>query len=412
MSTRTSKQTDISSGLAPAIQGMPSLTGLRAFAAAVVFTTHALSQFGPGTDPVSNAVRFFLLPIGQTEVSFFFLLSGFVLMSSRRQNDTVGRFWRRRAFRVYPNHLVTWVLGLTLLLISGQQVAASAAIPSLLLVHDWYPTFDLNQVLAAGINPITWSLSAEVFLYLSFPLLALLLARVSRRGLWPIAGGLVAIIIAIPLLAEFLPGEPLPGVDFSVLQFWVVYAAPPVRLLEFLLGMVLARLVQEKMWPEIKLWVAITLRVAGYTVAGLITMATSKPHLFTMVALGIIPLAILVPTAATKDLNRQRSFLRNPRLVWLGQISFAFYLIHYLILQYAFAPFAKAQQLNLAETIGVAAVFFVIVTFVSWLMYVCVERPISQQRWGGDPRGKGKPAGVSPDAAPAEGGGPAKEAGP
>jgi peptidoglycan/LPS O-acetylase OafA/YrhL len=407
LSTRTSKPKDVPGGPPPAIQGMPSLTGLRAFAAAVVFTTHALSQFGPGTDPASNAVRFFLLPIGQAEVSFFFLLSGFVLMSSRRTNDTVGRFWRRRLFRVYPNHIVTWVIGLTLLLIAGQQVSVSAAIPSLLLVHDWYPTWDLNQVLAAGINPITWSLSAEVFLYLSFPLLALLLTRVSRRGLWPMAGTLVAIIMVIPLIAEFLPGEPLPGVDFSVLQFWFVYAAPPVRALEFLLGMVLARLVREQMWPEIKLWVAVTLRVAGYAVAGTIAMTTSKPHLFLMVALGIIPLAILVPTAATKDLHRQRSFLRNPRLVWLGQISFAFYLVHYLVLQYAFAPLAKAQQLNLAETIGLAAVFFVIVTFLSWLLFVCVERPIARQRWGGDPRSR-KPSGVSPDAAPAEGSGPAE----
>lgn len=375
----------------PAIVGMPSLTGMRAFAAAIVFTCHALAQFYIGEDVVSRALAMFLLPIGQAEVSFFFLLSGFVLMSTRRENDTVLRFWRRRAFRVYPNHLVTWCAGLALLLLSGQQIALNVAIPNLLLVHDWYPAADLNQVLSQGVNPISWSLSCEVFLYLCFPALAWGVDRISRRGLWPTAGVLIALVFAVPFLAGLLPGGPLPGVGYNLLQFYFVYAAPPVRMLEFLLGMVLARLVVEGMWPDIKLWVAVALRAAGYLAAGLCTMISGKPLLFTMVAMTIIPLSVMVPTAATKDLGRQRSFLRHRALVWLGQVSFAFYLVHYIILQYGFAPIAAQLRPPLPLAVLLAAVFFAFAAFVAWLLYTFVEQPISKRRWGGDPRQKSTP---------------------
>ncbi|WP_372352459.1 acyltransferase family protein [Streptomyces sp. KL116D] len=78
---------------------LPSLTGLRFFAAFLVFLCHALSQFNPQTDSVSHDVAYFLLPAGPVGVSFFFVLSGFVLTYAARPGDTVRRFWRRRVVR-------------------------------------------------------------------------------------------------------------------------------------------------------------------------------------------------------------------------------------------------------------------------------------------------------------------------
>ncbi|WP_372352198.1 acyltransferase family protein [Streptomyces sp. KL116D] len=77
---------------------LPSLTGLRFFAAFLVFLCHALSQFNPQTDSVSHDVAYFLLPAGPVGVSFF-VLSGFVLTYAARPGDTVRRFWRRRVVR-------------------------------------------------------------------------------------------------------------------------------------------------------------------------------------------------------------------------------------------------------------------------------------------------------------------------
>jgi peptidoglycan/LPS O-acetylase OafA/YrhL len=105
---------------------------------------------------------------GATGVSFFFVLSGFVLTWSARSHDTAAGFWRRRIARIYPVHLVTAVaamlLGSAILgqpRPTGQQLAAN-----LLLIHSWWPAWWQT------LNPVSWSLACEAFFYATFPVLA------------------------------------------------------------------------------------------------------------------------------------------------------------------------------------------------------------------------------------------------
>lgn len=84
---------------------LPSLTGLRWVAALLVFCLHTrnLGYF-------NGQARHFAdwgFGAGSTGVSFFFLLSGFVLGWSARSDDRPTAFWRRRFARLYPVHLVT-----------------------------------------------------------------------------------------------------------------------------------------------------------------------------------------------------------------------------------------------------------------------------------------------------------------
>lgn len=82
---------------------LDSLTALRWFAALAVFGRHSVRPVG---------FLQHLIPQGATAVSFFFVLSGFVLAWSWRDGDTARGFYRRRAARVYPAYVVAVVLGL------------------------------------------------------------------------------------------------------------------------------------------------------------------------------------------------------------------------------------------------------------------------------------------------------------
>jgi peptidoglycan/LPS O-acetylase OafA/YrhL len=117
---------------------------------------------------------------GTTGVSFFFVLSGFVLAWSARPSDTATGFWRRRIARVYPVHLAT---ALTALLLgatalpdmwptSGGQLAANLA-----LIHSWWPAWWQT------LHPVSWSLACEAFFYAIFPALNWYLRRASTRML-------------------------------------------------------------------------------------------------------------------------------------------------------------------------------------------------------------------------------------
>ena len=82
-----------------------TLTALRWPAAFAVFAFH-VAPFFLGTSLQTPIV--YLTSAGPAGVSFFFVLSGFVLTWSRRTGDRRRDFYRRRFARIYPLHLVTW----------------------------------------------------------------------------------------------------------------------------------------------------------------------------------------------------------------------------------------------------------------------------------------------------------------
>lgn len=356
---------------------LPSLTGLRFFAAFLVFLCHALSQFSPQADSASRNLAYFLLPAGPVGVSFFFVLSGFVLTCAARPGDTVRRFWRRRLVKIYPSHVVTWAAGLVLVLTTGTALSVGTTAAALFLVQAWAP----HMITTATVNPISWTLACELFFYLLFPFLFRALRRLPRHALWPAAGVLTALILAVPQLAALLPGKAMPLAGYSLTQFWFVYTAPPVRLLEFALGIVLALLVQNGMWPLVSVRLAVVLCCAGYAAAGITTMVTKLPHLWAMVSATVVPLAVLIATAASRDRRGLPSVARHPRLVRLGELSFAFYLVHHMILTACFtAVLPHGFRPGLLGLAGVAVVLFFVCWAAAWLLHEAVELP-AMRRW-------------------------------
>lgn len=82
---------------------LPSLTGLRFFAASMVVLLHAAQRF----DPISGMTH--VVGFGYIGVSFFFMLSGFILAWTAREVDSPMQFYWRRFARVWPLHALTWV---------------------------------------------------------------------------------------------------------------------------------------------------------------------------------------------------------------------------------------------------------------------------------------------------------------
>ncbi|EJH3465427.1 acyltransferase, partial [Escherichia coli] len=86
-----------------------SLTSLRAFAALGVFFSHmAVIQNSSNRDFASSFEYF---KLGYSGVTFFFILSGFILtysftISLRNGNGSFVDFLAHRVFRIYPVHLL------------------------------------------------------------------------------------------------------------------------------------------------------------------------------------------------------------------------------------------------------------------------------------------------------------------
>jgi peptidoglycan/LPS O-acetylase OafA/YrhL len=186
------------------------LDGLRIVAASAVVILHYsdyLMDRPAGLFMVDHTRHFNLF------VDLFFVVSGFVI--ARQYFDRVGdatstgRFLWRRIARIYPLHLATlaFYVAIALALHSGVGKSDNPArypfsdLPNqLLLLH----AFDGERL---TFNFPSWSLSAEMFCYLLFPLVAALASR--RKAL--ILALVVLPALANTLYAQFAGTEPWAG---------------------------------------------------------------------------------------------------------------------------------------------------------------------------------------------------------
>jgi peptidoglycan/LPS O-acetylase OafA/YrhL len=185
---------------------LKALTSLRFFAAAWVVLYDLWPKLAG--NPVSA-----LVGKGYLGVELFFVLSGFILCHVYLDAAGEGRFnyagfiWARLS-RIYPLHLAT-LLGLGLMALAaialGLQVDPSvlswSALPAnLTLTHAW------GMAPQSGWNHASWSISAEWFAYLNFPLFAAAAWKLRLRPRAAVIGALVLLIVlyaAFPRFAGF-----------------------------------------------------------------------------------------------------------------------------------------------------------------------------------------------------------------
>ena len=355
---------------APAAAAQPrldSLTGLRFFAAFVVLALHFAVIFSGGSPSLLRQER--LYNQGGVGVSFFFLLSGFVLTWSHQPGDHPLRFMRRRAARILPLHVVTTGLAVVVVFAVGAPWPGNTqALRSLLLLPTWVPYWSSHKVLDSP----SWSLGCELFFYALFPLLLWVLRRCPPSVRWFVALGCIwtPIVLAIAV-------NPTNTLDFG---YWLIYYCPPIRLLEFVLGMILALEVARGRMPRIPLLPVAAMTVAVYFADGWANLAESP------VAVTLIPFAVLVVAAAQSDVARRYSLLRSRVLVALGVWSFAFYLAHYPLM--TALAYAMKGSLNASATIFAGVVSLVGTLIAAALLHIGVERPLEARLRGSRPRAR------------------------
>ncbi|MDO0939345.1 acyltransferase [Streptomyces sp. DG2A-72] len=346
---------------------------MRFLAALSVFFFHvAVFRIFEDTQ-VSEGIAYIFSRAGWIGVSFFFVLSGFILTWAAKPNDSMTAFWRRRFFKVFPNHVVTYALAMVLF--AGATVGGGTAVLNLLLLQSWVPSEDVYF----SVNLPSWSLGCEMLFYLLFPLLHRWIGRIRPQALWGVAIGLLLVIAVLPLIAgAFLPARPTvvlpPGEDVSEAAYWFLYIFPATRVLDFVLGIVLARVVLTGRWIGIGLLPLTVLFVFCYAAA------LEAPQLYGLVALTAVPLALMIPETAMLDVRKRETWLRTRPMQWLGEVSFAFYLVQWPVLLYGQELLGVERKFSLLTGTGVLLACFGITLLIAWLLYIGVERP-AMRRW-------------------------------
>jgi peptidoglycan/LPS O-acetylase OafA/YrhL len=355
---------------------LPALTSIRFFAAIhVVFYHYARSLFTAAPGPARA-----LLDNGFVGVSFFFVLSGFILAYT--YEGACGRpgwardFWVARLARVYPMYVaalaVTGILLATSHPHATRQAIAVSGVASLLLVQSWVPAW-------VGIwNIPGWSLSVEAIFYLAFPGVFPWLARRSGRELaWTVVAA-VAAAVAVPLLYAWADPDGLgsSGVaagDTTLLD--AVKYEPVLHLPQFCVGVAYGCAFARRPVSAHGEGLARASVVLGAVT--LVALAVPYGRAYPLLHDGLLaPLFGGLIYCLAGDRGPIAAALKAPALVFLGRASYAIYLLQHPV--WIAVPNAL-RRLGLAWSIGSLVITITCLLLASAVALLTIEEP--GRRW-------------------------------
>jgi peptidoglycan/LPS O-acetylase OafA/YrhL len=298
------------------------LTALR-FLAAIGVVFHHVGMNLEGFTPFASKIILAIREHGNLGVQFFFTLSGFILayVYTTRSSIDWTSFVTARVARVVPVYLIALLVGLPMLygniadhvanhgLALGWVVSAIKAFAVLFLVQAWLPSVALFW------NGVSWTLSAEAFFYACFPAIL----KWSRDRSTKLLVMILACLMAFELARTFA------NVMYPTLLWGCM---PAMRIHEFVSGVIVCILYLRGFAPGL---------LMGTFASMVLAMCMLVPHggAFTemMRTVGthagfcvlISALAISRPSG-----SKAKNFMKP--LIFLGQISYSMYLLHFPLL--------------------------------------------------------------------------------
>jgi peptidoglycan/LPS O-acetylase OafA/YrhL len=308
---------------APRRSQLPALTGIRCFAALNLVFFHFADphSFGP-LSPVVNG--------GYISVSFFLLLSGFILTynyADRAQSGalTARSFWSARFSRLYPVYAFSLLLSVGMLALELQAHTrfdfGLGVILTPLLLQGWHP------LLTNFWNTPAWTMSTEAFFYLLFPwLITRRRPRQAKTILLILFGVWLCGLVMPALYMHFNPdGDAHPdrystGIWMRALKFMPLQHLP-----SFLFGMALGFL-NEKIPPESRKRLAAGL-IAFASLYLILCVGDRLPYVMMHDGL-LMPLfgGVILCLAGR---NRIAWFFGLLPFIAIGEASYCLYLLHF-----------------------------------------------------------------------------------
>ncbi len=322
---------------------LKALTGLRCFAAINIVLFHFSNpqwfnfNFYFPTPFMARSVHIPLLlaPVvnaGFISVSYFILLSGFVLgynYNERARNGELDRkrFWEARFTRIYPIYFLSLLLSLGSLKAEyGTHTHAmfwTGVVLTPLLLQGFVPA------VATFLNTPAWTMSAEAFYYVIFPWLA--------RGKKPARVGPYVAKMAGVWVLGLTPGALYMAFNPDGIAhpdrwsygpwLWALKYTPYSHIFSFVFGVMLANL--DGLIPRasrVRLWLGL---IGFGGIYGILSLGPLVPYAIIHDGLLMPLFAFIVLGLAGK--NPLAAVLGVRPLVFVGEASYCLYLLHFVL---------------------------------------------------------------------------------
>jgi len=349
---------------------IPSLDGMRGAGALVVFTAHAqipaiYERLGPG----------FMFSIGELGLTMFFFMSGFIITTllrdeyTRKGTISFRNFYLRRFYRLAAPFFLTMLAVLV--------VVKTGLMPSpfewlnylgqLLQAGNYIVAYGDDKMMRTTGSGVIWSLAVENHFYLVFPAALLFLLR--RTSLVATATALLLVCGMVLLwrwIAWFELELPRGGLRYTT----------DMRIDSILAGCIMALWRNPFLDDVRRCGQGVGTVLAAASCAIMVTAPLCPLESISIVLLYAIQLACLWVVFMLAMLHPDWlcfRWLNNRIMIWLGTISYTFYLTHQVIMK-------LLREHTGLDPVGVATTGFIITVALASASFVYMEGPLGRLR--------------------------------
>lgn len=290
---------------------------------------------------------------GAIGMSFFFVLSGFVMAWSSR-NGIRSDYIKARIMRIYPAYFLMGVLTIPFLVDKDPRGIASGLALFITGTQAWIP-----QAFSFWNFSGSWSVSTELFFYLVFPIIFPLIMAKPIRSL----------VIAFAITSATVP---ITMIFSDKYTFPLYYSVPIYRLAEFICGVAIGVIFFKYNYIFSKKWLFLSLLISIYA---LLFLSPEHNRGYTQNNLTTVSMTmLLIYVLASSNIVKNKITIIP---IYLGKISYSFYLMQLPIMFF----FDKYKYMfNGIDNVDMWIYAAIINTAMAMLSYHFVEEKFSIKR--------------------------------
>ena len=314
-----------------------SLTGLRALAMVTIFCSHLSYLAETPFQGVYSYIR-----NGRFGVNFFLVLSGFVItLGYSNKLDTNNRiqdfsFVKKRISKIYIPYIITLLLAIPLYVINaarGEGINVKLLISQLIINISMVQSVIPFNKYSTSINGVSWFISTIFIIYLLIPGIIRLNNKAAKHYTLLKLLFLILVIMAFNC-GVYMVIRQIEYVRFADCGLSIIYINPLIRVFPFLLGIVVYNIYRLLSGFRIKngSFVEI-LGIALFFLWWAIADKTGFPTVITECTDMLVSMLVVL-IFAFSNRGIVSLLLSTKKMLYLGNISLDFYLVHYLVIQY------------------------------------------------------------------------------
>jgi peptidoglycan/LPS O-acetylase OafA/YrhL len=323
--------------------------------------------------------------LGPAAVTFFFVLSGFIMAYNYSRKfvfldaKQLEFFYIKRLCRLYPLYILTFIISIPVVYLTHFKTNLFSAISTIFLLQSYFP----NGIQVFAFNSLAWFISDLVLFYFLTPFILFYFHKLHIVEHLKTLLMLLVMIFFCEISLAYLFNNSMEGYTFG---WWFFYISPYFRIFDYIIGLVLGLVFMSsdgfftlRMSINRILFSALEVISILFFVYSFYWVRFFSQYPPLVMGAYFIPFCVFVIFVFSFQRGIISLILSTKFSVYLGGLSFSFYLIHQLAISYVAIFFATPIYGMTSDIIKITAqllLLFVIIC-LSDITVRYFEKPIN-----------------------------------